>query len=159
MSKFARNVPRSVLGTRNGKYTADKVPTGPVIVTVRTAEMRQMYLAMKKARESGKGGEVITQLPGAGQGTAKNLQDKLKGKKGPPALPGAKELAKKQDEVWNRIKDMIDVERPVIVDCVVDQTENCFPMIPAGRAHNEMILGNAAQELDRAVTEEGKVLV
>jgi acetolactate synthase I/II/III large subunit len=57
------------------------------------------------------------------------------------------------------IKDMIDVERPVIVDCVVDPTENCFPMIPAGRAHNEMILGNAAQELDRAVTEEGKVLV
>jgi acetolactate synthase I/II/III large subunit len=57
------------------------------------------------------------------------------------------------------IKDMIEVERPVIVDCVVDPTENCFPMIPAGRAHNEMILGNAAQELDRAVTEEGKVLV
>jgi acetolactate synthase I/II/III large subunit len=57
------------------------------------------------------------------------------------------------------IKEMIDVDRPVIVDCVVDSTENCFPMIPAGRAHNEMILGNAAQELDRAVTEEGKVLV
>ena len=57
------------------------------------------------------------------------------------------------------IKDMIDVDKPVIVDCVVDPTENCFPMIPAGRAHNEMILGNAAQELDRAVTEEGKVLV
>jgi acetolactate synthase-1/2/3 large subunit len=57
------------------------------------------------------------------------------------------------------VKDMIEVERPVIVDCVVDPTENCFPMIPAGRAHNEMILGNATQELDRAVTEEGKVLV
>jgi acetolactate synthase I/II/III large subunit len=57
------------------------------------------------------------------------------------------------------IKEMIEVDRPVIVDCVVDSTENCFPMIPAGRAHNEMILGNAAQELDRAVTEEGKVLV
>ncbi|HXW27890.1 MAG TPA: biosynthetic-type acetolactate synthase large subunit, partial [Xanthobacteraceae bacterium] len=57
------------------------------------------------------------------------------------------------------IKNMIEVDRPVIVDCVVDPTENCFPMIPAGRAHNEMILGNAAQELDRAVTEEGKVLV
>jgi acetolactate synthase I/II/III large subunit len=57
------------------------------------------------------------------------------------------------------IKDMIDVDSPVIVDCVVDRTENCFPMIPAGRAHNEMLLGNAAQELDRAVTEEGKVLV
>jgi acetolactate synthase-1/2/3 large subunit len=65
----------------------------------------------------------------------------------------------KPAELDRVIKDMIDVDRPVIVDCVVDPTENCFPMIPAGRAHNEMILGNAAQELDRAVTEEGKVLV
>jgi acetolactate synthase I/II/III large subunit len=65
----------------------------------------------------------------------------------------------KPAELDRVIKDMIDVDSPVIVDCVVDPTENCFPMIPAGRAHNEMILGNAAQELDRAVTEEGKVLV
>jgi acetolactate synthase I/II/III large subunit len=65
----------------------------------------------------------------------------------------------KPAELDRVIKDMIEVDRPVIVDCVVDPTENCFPMIPAGRAHNEMILGNAAQELDRAVTEEGKVLV
>jgi acetolactate synthase I/II/III large subunit len=65
----------------------------------------------------------------------------------------------KPAELDRVIKNMIEVDRPVIVDCVVDPTENCFPMIPAGRAHNEMILGNAAQELDRAVTEEGKVLV
>ena len=30
---------------------------------------------------------------------------------------------------------------PVIVDVAVDQTENCFPMIPSGAAHNEMLLG------------------
>jgi acetolactate synthase I/II/III large subunit len=57
------------------------------------------------------------------------------------------------------IKEMIKVKRPVIFDCVVDQNENCFPMIPSGRAHNEMILGDAGVNPDDAVTEEGKVLV
>ena len=42
---------------------------------------------------------------------------------------------------------------------MVDQKENCFPMIPSGRAHNEMILGDAAESLDEAITEEGKVMV
>ncbi len=41
---------------------------------------------------------------------------------------------------------MIDVKRPVIFDCVVDPNENCFPMIPSGRAHNEMLLGDATIE-------------
>ena len=57
------------------------------------------------------------------------------------------------------IKRMIDTPKPVIFDCVVDQNENCFPMIPSGKAHNEMILGDAAEKLDEAVTEEGKMLV
>src|SRR5215468_2976920 len=57
------------------------------------------------------------------------------------------------------IKEMIEVKRPVIFDCVVDPAENCFPMIPSGRAHNEMILGDAAESLEDAVTEEGKVMV
>ena len=57
------------------------------------------------------------------------------------------------------IKEMIDVPKPVIFDCVVDQAENCFPMIPSGKAHNEMILGDAAEKLGEAVTEEGKMLV
>ena len=39
--------------------------------------------------------------------------------------------------------------KPVIFDCVVDQNENCFPMIPSGRAHNEMILGDAAEKSTR----------
>jgi acetolactate synthase-1/2/3 large subunit len=42
---------------------------------------------------------------------------------------------------------------------VVDPKENCFPMIPSGRAHNEMILGDAAEKLDSAITEAGKVMV
>ncbi len=48
------------------------------------------------------------------------------------------------------IKRMIDTPKPVIFDCVVDQNENCFPMIPSGKAHNEMILGDAAEKLDEA---------
>ena len=57
------------------------------------------------------------------------------------------------------IREMIDVPKPVIFDCVVDQAENCFPMIPSGRAHNEMILGDSGESVDDAITEEGKVMV
>ena len=39
------------------------------------------------------------------------------------------------------IKEMIEVNRPVIVDVLVDKKENCFPMIPSGAAHNDMLLG------------------
>ena len=57
------------------------------------------------------------------------------------------------------INEMINVNKPVLFDCVVDQAENCFPMIPSGRAHNEMLLGDAAESIEDAVTEEGKMLV
>jgi acetolactate synthase-1/2/3 large subunit len=58
-----------------------------------------------------------------------------------------------------KIREMIEVKKPVIFDCVVDPTENCFPMIPSGRAHNEMLLGDVAVNVEDAVTEEGKMLV
>jgi acetolactate synthase-1/2/3 large subunit len=45
----------------------------------------------------------------------------------------------------------------VLFDCVVDQMENCYPMIPSGAAHNEMILNDAPEEAK--VSEAGKVLV
>jgi acetolactate synthase-1/2/3 large subunit len=54
---------------------------------------------------------------------------------------------------------MIGVNKPVIFDCVVDPAENCFPMIPSGRAHNEMLLGDATTRVEDAVTEKGKMLV
>jgi acetolactate synthase-1/2/3 large subunit len=38
------------------------------------------------------------------------------------------------------IQEMIDWDGPVIVDCRVAKLENCFPMVPAGAAHNEMML-------------------
>jgi acetolactate synthase I/II/III large subunit len=57
------------------------------------------------------------------------------------------------------IREMIGVDKPVIFDCVVDPTENCFPMIPSGRAHNEMLLGDAAVKIEDAITAEGRVMV
>ncbi len=57
------------------------------------------------------------------------------------------------------IQEMINVRKPVIFDCIVDQQENCFPMIPSGRAHNEMLLSDSAEDLDSAITDEGKMLV
>jgi acetolactate synthase-1/2/3 large subunit len=57
------------------------------------------------------------------------------------------------------IAEMIKVNKPVIFDCVVDPAENCFPMIPSGRAHNEMLLGDATVSIEDATTEEGKVMV
>jgi acetolactate synthase I/II/III large subunit len=62
-------------------------------------------------------------------------------------------------ELDEKIREMIDVKKPVIFDCVVDPAENCFPMIPSGRAHNEMLLGDAATRVEDAVTEAGKMLV
>src|SRR3546814_10920250 len=49
--------------------------------------------------------------------------------------------ATKPEEVDDVIEEMIATDRTVIVDMVVDPRENCFPMIPSGAAHNEMILG------------------
>jgi acetolactate synthase-1/2/3 large subunit len=65
----------------------------------------------------------------------------------------------KPGELDAAIKEMINVDKPVIFDCLVDKQENCFPMIPSGRAHNEMILGDAAESIGDAITEEGKMLV
>jgi len=62
-------------------------------------------------------------------------------------------------ELDDKIREMIEVKKPVIFDCVVDPAENCFPMIPSGRAHNEMLLGDAAGKIEDAVTEQGKMLV
>jgi len=64
--------------------------------------------------------------------------------------------AKTPDELDQKIKEMIEVDKPVIFDCVVDKTENCFPMIPSGKPHNQMLLGPQDEE---EISEEGKTLV
>jgi acetolactate synthase-1/2/3 large subunit len=55
------------------------------------------------------------------------------------------------------IQEMLDHPGPVIFDCVVEKHENCFPMIPSGKAHNEMILGEDATQ--GAIDVGGAVLV
>jgi acetolactate synthase-1/2/3 large subunit len=67
--------------------------------------------------------------------------------------------ASKPDDVDRVIKEMLAVDKPVIVDVVVDQMENCFPMIPSGAAHNEMLLGPEDKKAGGPVSEEGMVLV
>ena len=66
--------------------------------------------------------------------------------------------ATKEDEVDDVIQEMISIDRPVIADIWVDQKENCFPMIPSGAAHNEMLLG-PDDEAEQSGSEEGMVLV
>jgi acetolactate synthase-1/2/3 large subunit len=51
---------------------------------------------------------------------------------------------------------MINSDKPVIFDCVVDKQENCYPMIPSGKPHNQMLLGPEDEE---DVSDEGKTLV
>ena len=62
------------------------------------------------------------------------------------------------DELDNKIKEMIDYNGPVIFDCHVDPNENCFPMIPSGKPHNQMILGPSDKE-ENKITGKGKSLV
>ncbi len=63
------------------------------------------------------------------------------------------------DDLDAAIEEMISSDKPVIFDCVVDPDENCFPMIPSGKAHNEILLGREAEAIDKAIDAEGKVLV
>ena len=56
------------------------------------------------------------------------------------------------------IMEMIDYDGPVVFDCLVEKHENCFPMIPSGKPHNEMILGENA-DTKNAIREGGAVLV
>jgi len=65
--------------------------------------------------------------------------------------------ATKPDILDEKIKEMLSVNKPVIFDCVVDKEENCYPMIPSGKPHNQMLLGK--QDEDDEISEEGKVLV
>jgi acetolactate synthase-1/2/3 large subunit len=61
------------------------------------------------------------------------------------------------------IEEMINYDGPVIFDCLVDKVENCFPMIPSGKAHNDMLLADlsddAGLELGSIIDEKGKMLV
>jgi acetolactate synthase-1/2/3 large subunit len=66
--------------------------------------------------------------------------------------------AQTPNELDSKIKQMLSSDKPVLFDCRVEKDENCFPMIPSGKAHNEMILG-ANNEKDTKISKQGKVLV
>ena len=66
--------------------------------------------------------------------------------------------ANNPNELDNKIREMIDHNGPVIFDCQVDPNENCFPMIPSGKPHNQMILGPNDKE-ENKITGKGKALV
>ena len=55
------------------------------------------------------------------------------------------------------IQAMLDHDGPVMVDCMVSKLANCFPMIPSGAAHTEMILW--ANEVSGTMDDEAKALV
>ena len=71
--------------------------------------------------------------------------------------------AEKPAELDGKIHEMLDApaDKPVIFDCRVAALANCFPMIPSGKAHHEMLLGEEVsdEEIERAIGKEGKVLV
>jgi acetolactate synthase-1/2/3 large subunit len=56
------------------------------------------------------------------------------------------------------IIEMIDSPQTVVFDCVVDKTENCLPMIPSGKAHNEMLLPDE-DDMEAVIDAAGKMLV
>ena len=66
--------------------------------------------------------------------------------------------AKTPNELDEKIEEMINSDKPVIFDCQVDPHENCFPMIPSGKPHNQMLLGPKDQK-DNKITSKGKALV
>ena len=57
--------------------------------------------------------------------------------------------AENVDQLDGVIEEMLGTDRVTIVDVCVDQKENCFPMIPSGKAHNEMILSPDAEQFDK----------
>jgi acetolactate synthase-1/2/3 large subunit len=64
--------------------------------------------------------------------------------------------ASKPSELDDKIAEMIDVKKPVLFDVRVDPTENCYPMIPSGGAHNEMLL---SPDDGGEISDAGKMLV
>ena len=66
--------------------------------------------------------------------------------------------AKTPEELDDKIIEMINTDRPVIFDCLVEKEENCFPMILSGKPHNQMLLGPKDQKQNK-ITRKRKTLV
>ena len=66
-------------------------------------------------------------------------------------------LCDNEADLDDAILEMINHDGPVVFDCLVEKHENCFPMIPSGKAHNEMLLGDASTQ--GVIDSKGSVLV
>ena len=66
-------------------------------------------------------------------------------------------LCKDPADLDDAIMEMINYDGPVIFDCLVEKHENCYPMIPSGKPHNEMLMGDDTGE--GAIQSDGAVLV
>jgi acetolactate synthase-1/2/3 large subunit len=75
------------------------------------------------------------------------------------AFGGVGIRAEHPDELDDKIREMIASPKPVLFDCRVTKEENCFPMIPSGKAHNEMIMAEEARDLGSIIDDAGKRLV
>ncbi|MDE7540863.1 biosynthetic-type acetolactate synthase large subunit [Gluconobacter sphaericus] len=62
-------------------------------------------------------------------------------------------------ELDDVIRRMLEHDGPVVADICVAEGENCYPMIPSGAAHNQMLLGPDQDSEAAGLTEEGKMLV
>ncbi len=67
-------------------------------------------------------------------------------------------LCDNPDDLDDAIMEMLNHDGPVLFDCLVEKHENCFPMIPSGKPHNEMILGENADTAN-AIKADGAVMV
>jgi acetolactate synthase-1/2/3 large subunit len=66
-------------------------------------------------------------------------------------------LCSDPDDLDDAIMEMLNHDGPVVFDCLVAKHENCYPMIPSGKAHNEMLMGDA--DTQGVIDEKGSVLV
>ena len=77
------------------------------------------------------------------------------------AYGGVGMVCDKPGDLDDALDEMINVNAPVIFDCRVANLANCFPMIPSGKAHNEMLLPDEASDdaISKAIDTKGKALV
>ena len=62
-----------------------------------------------------------------------------------------------REELQDGIRRMLETDGPVIVDCRVAKLSNCFPMIPSGAAHTDMLLD--PNQIAGVMSDEAKALV
>ena len=58
-------------------------------------------------------------------------------------------------ELDGKIQEMLDYDGPVLFDCLVERDENCLPMIPSGKPHNEMILPDFVEDIGDIIDAKG----